>query len=106
LILCGLFTGFVAFTMFRAHTFNPIAGVVTYFVPAPNAVFGKNRIYVLLLGLDYDYDKLDMPTSKDSRTDKIEAFLEENNTETWREEAGIVPMLRHTLRGKMEAVMA
>jgi LCP family protein required for cell wall assembly len=74
LILLGLFTGFVAFTMFRAHTLNPIAGVVTYFVPAPETVFGKNRIYVLLLGLDYDYDRLDQPTSKDARTDKIEAF--------------------------------
>lgn len=74
LILGGLLTGFVAFTMLRAHTLNPIAGVVNYFVPAPDTVFGKNRLYVLLLGLDYDYDKLDMPTSKDARTDKIEAF--------------------------------
>jgi LCP family protein required for cell wall assembly len=74
LILFGLFTGFVAFTMFRAHTLNPIAGVVTYFVPAPESVFGKERIFVLLLGLDYDYDRLDQPTSKDARTDKIEAF--------------------------------
>jgi LCP family protein required for cell wall assembly len=74
LILFGLVTGFVAFTMVRAHTFNPVTGVVTYFVPAPQDVFGKNRIFVLLMGLDYDYDRLDMPTSKDSRTDKIEAF--------------------------------
>jgi LCP family protein required for cell wall assembly len=74
LIVFGLFTGFVAYTMFRAHTLNPIAGVVNYFVPAPQAVFGKERIYVLLLGLDYDYDTKDQPTSKDSRTDKIEAF--------------------------------
>ena len=74
LIVFGLFTGFVAFTMFRAHTLNPIAGVVNYFVPAPQTVFGKERIYVLLLGLDYDYDNQDNPTSKESRTDKIEAF--------------------------------
>jgi len=74
LIVCGLFTGFVAYTMFRAHTLNPIAGVVNYFVPAPSSLFGKDRIYVLMLGLDYDYDNLDNPTSKDSRTDKIEAF--------------------------------
>jgi LCP family protein required for cell wall assembly len=74
LIVFGLFTGFIAFTMFRAHTLNPIAGVVTYFVPSPESVFGKQRIFVLLLGLDYDYDRLDQPTSKDARTDKIEAF--------------------------------
>ena len=29
---------------------------------------------MLLLGLDYDYDNLDEPTSKDARTDKIEAY--------------------------------
>jgi polyisoprenyl-teichoic acid--peptidoglycan teichoic acid transferase len=74
LIVLGLFTGFVAFTMFRSHTLNPIAGVVNYFVPSPESVFGKERIYVLLMGLDYDYDSKDNPTSKESRTDKIEAF--------------------------------
>ena len=26
------------------------------------------------MGLDYDYDHLDQPTSKDARTDKIEAY--------------------------------
>ena len=47
---------------------------MNYFVPSPESVFGKERIYVLLMGLDYDYSNLDEPTSKDSRTDKIEAF--------------------------------
>jgi polyisoprenyl-teichoic acid--peptidoglycan teichoic acid transferase len=72
--LLGILTGFIAFTMVRAQTLNPIVGVASYFIPTPQALFGKNRIYVLLLGLDYDYDNLDQPSSKDSRTDKIEAF--------------------------------
>ena len=74
LILFGVMTGAVAFTMVRSHTYNPIVGVVNYFVPSPESVFGKERIYVLLMGLDYDYNALDEPTSKDSRTDKIEAY--------------------------------
>lgn len=74
LALLGLLTGFVAFTMVRAQTLNPVVGVASYFIPPPAALFGKNRIYVLLLGLDYDYDNLDQPSSKESRTDKIEAF--------------------------------
>ena len=57
-----------------SHTYNPVVGLVSYFVPAPESVFGKERIYVLLMGLDYDYSSLDEPTSKDARTDKIEAF--------------------------------
>jgi LCP family protein required for cell wall assembly len=74
LILFGLFTGAVAFTMVRSHTMNPLVGVVNYFVPSPESLFGKERIYVALYGLDYDYSSNDEPTSKDSRTDKIEIF--------------------------------
>jgi LCP family protein required for cell wall assembly len=74
LVLFGVLTSAVAFTMVRSHTFNPVVGIVNYFVPAPDSIFGKERIYVLLMGLDYDYSTNDMPTSKDARTDKIEAF--------------------------------
>ena len=74
LIVFGLFTGAVAFTMVRSHTMNPLVGVVNYFVPSPESVFGKERIYVALYGLDYDYDSNDQPMSKDSRTDKIEIY--------------------------------
>jgi LCP family protein required for cell wall assembly len=74
LIVFGLFTGGVAFTMVRSHTMNPLVGVVNYFVPSPESLFGKERIYVALYGLDYDYDANDEPTSKDSRTDKIEIY--------------------------------
>jgi LCP family protein required for cell wall assembly len=74
LFLFGVLTSAVAYTMVRSHTYNPVVGIVNYFIPAPDSVFGKERIYVLLMGLDYDYTANDEPTSKDSRTDKIEAF--------------------------------
>jgi LCP family protein required for cell wall assembly len=74
LIVFGVVTGAVAYTMVRSHTFNPLVGVVNYFVPSPESVFGKERVYVALYGLDYDYDTNDEPTSKDSRTDKIEVY--------------------------------
>ena len=69
-----MLTSAVAYTMVRSHTYNPVVGIVNYFIPSPESVFGKERIYVLLMGLDYDYTSNDEPTSKDSRTDKIEAF--------------------------------
>ena len=74
LIVFGLLTGAIAFTMVRSHTINPVVGLVNYFVPAPETVFGKQRIFVLLLGLDYDYTITDQPSSKDARTDKIEVY--------------------------------
>jgi polyisoprenyl-teichoic acid--peptidoglycan teichoic acid transferase len=74
LIVFGVLTGAAAFTMVRSHTFNPVVGIVNYFVPSPESVFGKERIFVLLMGLDYDYTTTDQPTSRDARTDKIEAY--------------------------------
>ena len=74
LIAFGVFTGAVAFTMVRSHTYNPVVGIVNYFVPSPESQFGKERIFMLLMGLDYDYDANDQPTSKDSRTDVIDTY--------------------------------
>jgi LCP family protein required for cell wall assembly len=74
LLLFGVLTSAIAYTMVRSHTYNPVVGIVNYFIPAPDSLFAKERIYVLLMGLDYDYSTNDEPTSKDARTDKIEAF--------------------------------
>ena len=56
----------------------PVTNVVTYvehvFVPEPATLFGKDHLSVLLIGLDYDYDKLDQETSKSSRSDVIMAL--------------------------------
>jgi polyisoprenyl-teichoic acid--peptidoglycan teichoic acid transferase len=42
--------------------------------PAPASVFHKNRIHVLVLGRDYDYDAHDIEYSSQSRSDVIMAF--------------------------------
>ncbi len=43
-------------------------------VPSPQQAFGKDRLRVLVVGLDYDYDRLDQETSKSSRSDIIMAL--------------------------------
>ncbi len=40
-------------------------------VPAPQSLFDKDHLLVLLLGLDYDYTDRDMPSSAHSRSDTI-----------------------------------
>jgi LCP family protein required for cell wall assembly len=62
--------GFVVARMARDHS-TPAQAVVSYFVPSPQAVFGKDRIFVLLMGIDYDYDDKDQEYSTNSRTDTI-----------------------------------
>ncbi len=42
-------------------------------IPAPQDLFGKDRIFVLVMGVDYDYDKNDYEFSKKSRSDTIMA---------------------------------
>jgi len=78
LILLGVFFGFVATNMVRdktdigtatRHTFEAIVP----FYPDPQAVFGKDRIYILMLGIDYNYDEKGMPYSKGARSDTIMA---------------------------------
>lgn len=43
----------------------------TLTVPSPQSLFGKDRLMVLLLGIDYDYTNGDMPFSSHSRSDTI-----------------------------------
>lgn len=56
----------------------PVTKVVSVvervFVPEAATLFGKDHLSVLLIGLDYDYDKLDQETSKSSRSDIIMAL--------------------------------
>ncbi len=63
-------------TIFRQSP--PVTRVVSVvehiFVPEPAKLFGKDHLSVLLIGLDYDYDKLDQETSKWSRSDVIMAL--------------------------------
>jgi len=63
-------------TVFRqsAPVANVVAAVEQIFVPEPATLFGKDHLSVLLIGLDYDYDRLDQETSKSSRSDIIMAL--------------------------------
>jgi LCP family protein required for cell wall assembly len=47
---------------------------IGFFVPSPQQLFGKDRIYLALLGLDYDYNSKDEEYSSDARTDKISIY--------------------------------
>ena len=73
----GVFIASIAVgaTMFR--TSPPVTTVVNAVeqavAPSPQRLFGKDRLRVLVVGLDYDYDRLDQPTSKSSRSDVIMA---------------------------------
>ena len=70
----GLFFGFVAYGVIHDHkSFQTSFGDALPIYPkSPEAtVFGKQRIYVMLLGIDYNYDDKGMPFSKDARSDTI-----------------------------------
>ena len=72
LIVLGAFFGVVAIKMVKDRTsFLDSLGRTLANIPVPQAVFNKDRIYVLLLGIDYNYDDKDMPYSKGARSDTI-----------------------------------
>ncbi len=50
---------------------SPLNVIANFFVPAPQALFGKDRLRVLVVGLDYDYSAKDEEFSKNARTDTI-----------------------------------
>jgi LCP family protein required for cell wall assembly len=52
----------------------PVHAIQRMLIPDPVKVFGKDHVRVLLVGLDYDYDKLDQETSKSARSDIIMAL--------------------------------
>jgi len=73
MLVFATFCGIVAAKMVQTkQSFGD--AVVGYFVPAPETIFGKDRIVVGLLGLDYNYTANDIETSVDARTDKISVF--------------------------------
>jgi polyisoprenyl-teichoic acid--peptidoglycan teichoic acid transferase len=75
LIVVGIVFAMIAYVMVTEHksmneSFGDIAARMIN-VPPPAQVFGKDRIYVMLLGIDYNYDEKGMPYSKDARSDTI-----------------------------------
>jgi LCP family protein required for cell wall assembly len=76
MIAIGCVFGVIAYRMLHdGDDFQQsISKTLPFYVPAPASIFGKDRIYVLLLGLDYDYTITDQPFSAHSRTDTIKVL--------------------------------
>ena len=72
LVLVGVVCAFVAYRVF--HDGQPMPRSISeIFIPSPSSVFGKDRIYVMVLGTDYNRDEKGMPYSKGARSDTIMA---------------------------------
>src|ERR1700694_2005410 len=71
-VAVGGFMAFVAMRMERTgETIRDAVVGQAFSIPAPREAFHKDRIYVLVLGIDYDYDEKDQPSSKNARSDTI-----------------------------------
>ncbi len=72
LVTAGVFFGSVAYRMSTQHeTFSDAVVNQVVRIPPPQQAFGKDRIYALVLGVDYDYTNTDQPFSSHARSDTI-----------------------------------
>jgi LCP family protein required for cell wall assembly len=71
-LVAGLVLGTIAVKAIVEHR-SPVNVVVEQFVPPPQQYFHKDKIALLLLGIDYDYDSKDNEYSANARTDTIKA---------------------------------
>lgn len=70
LVVVGLVCAFAAYRVIHDH--QPIPrSIDEIFIPPPDVVFHKDRIYVLVLGTDFNTDEHGMQYSKGSRSDSI-----------------------------------
>ena len=70
LFVFSIAAGYIAVRA-RLHNTTFQNEVVNIFVPAPEALFGKQRVQVLVLGIDYNYTDKGIQYSKDARSDTI-----------------------------------
>jgi LCP family protein required for cell wall assembly len=70
LLVVGIICATVAYRVVHDHQPVP-RSIDEIFIPPPAAVFGKDRIYVLVLGTDFNTDDRGMQYSKGSRSDSI-----------------------------------
>jgi LCP family protein required for cell wall assembly len=70
MIVFSAFCGVVATRMVQTKQ-NVADSFFSFFVPPPQQYFGKDRIYVMLLGIDYNYDNKDNEFSAGARSDTI-----------------------------------
>jgi LCP family protein required for cell wall assembly len=73
LILVGVFFALVAYRMVSTgEDFqSSVKHTMPVLVPSPATVFGKERVYVMLLGIDFNTDEKGMQYSKGARSDTI-----------------------------------
>jgi LCP family protein required for cell wall assembly len=72
LIVVGVVCAFVAYgVIYQKRSASDVVGGI--FIPSPSSVFGRERIYVMILGTDYNRDEKGMPYSKGARSDTIMA---------------------------------
>ncbi len=63
-------TAFIAVKSSAMHR-NMLSTTVSLFVPSAESKFGKSRIYLMILGIDYNYDDKDQEYSAGARSDTI-----------------------------------
>jgi len=72
LIVVGIMFALVAYKMLKEHkSIGSSIGEIVLRIPPPQTVFGRDRIYIMLLGIDFNYDEKGMPYSKGARSDTI-----------------------------------
>ncbi|MFN2527624.1 MAG: LCP family protein [Candidatus Baltobacteraceae bacterium] len=72
--LCFLVGALGIFAVSIARHESPLQVLAQSVVPDPQSVFNKDRILVLVLGRDYDYNDKDFETSKNARSDVIQVY--------------------------------
>ena len=74
-LLAGMFAGAVTVQSLveRKTATDVMAQYGLPFVPSPQAAFGRDRIALLLMGIDYNYSAKDIEYSGKARTDTIKA---------------------------------
>jgi len=74
-LLIGVFAGTVVTQSLyqRRPATDVMAGYGLPFIESPQEHFHKDRVSLLLLGIDYDYDAKDQETSSNARADTIKA---------------------------------
>jgi LCP family protein required for cell wall assembly len=73
-LFAGVVAGAIAVQSVVQHS-NPLTTAFNDFpvIPSPQSEFHKDRVALLMLGIDYSYNNLDEETSVNARTDTIKA---------------------------------
>ncbi|GAC1494506.1 MAG: hypothetical protein NVS1B2_11260 [Vulcanimicrobiaceae bacterium] len=102
-LVVGIFAGAVAMQAIvqKRSATDVMASYGLPMIESPQAHFGKDRVALLLLGIDYGYDSKDQESSRNARADTIKAIS--LNLPSEKEPTGSVAML--SVPRDMAAVM-